>query len=146
MQRNTVGIYYLDSGAPSCLSGVFASFGVPQQANSYSNSCVLIRWDLLRRPSSSASIANERRPAPVSSCGLSAVCPPHPPSEKHPVTLRKRGFIGQRSHGETLMIHMMVRASHCLGYITQRGTNNRLQRHLIMAQKANLADLHSSQG
>lgn len=93
MQRNTVGIYYLDSGAPSCLSGVFSSFGVPQQPNGYSNSCVLIRRDLLRRPSSSASIANERQPAPVSSCGPSAVCPPGKKREgQHPVTLRKRGL------------------------------------------------------
>lgn len=67
----------------------------------------------------------------------------HPPTpQPHPETqLRRTG-----SHGEPLMIHMMAWASHCLGYITQRGTNNRSQCHLIMAQKANLTDLHSSQG
>lgn len=149
-QKHTVGIYYFDSRAPSCLSGVFLSFGVPQQSNSYNNSRVLARWDLLWRPSSSASIPNERQPAPVFSCGLSAVCPPgkkkegeHPPTpQPHPETQLR----GTGSHGEPLMIHMMAWASHCLGYITQRGTNNRSQCHLIMAQKANLTDLHSSQG
>lgn len=86
-QKPTVGIYYLDLRAPSCLSGVFKSFGVPQQSNSYSNSRVLAGWDLLWRPNSSASIPNERQPVPVSSCGLSAV---HPlvegRKEEHPAT------------------------------------------------------------
>lgn len=100
MHKNTVfGIYYLDSRAPSCLSGVFLSFGVPRQSNSYSNSRVLARWDLLWRPSSSASIANEQLPAASFSCGLSAVCPPgKKKGGEHPATpqpLWKRRFVGR---------------------------------------------------
>lgn len=74
-QKHTAGIYYLDLRAPSRLPGVFVSFGVPQQSNSRSNSCVLAQWDSLRRPNSSASIPNERHPAPVFRCGPSAVRP-----------------------------------------------------------------------
>lgn len=148
-QKHTVGIYYLDLRAPSCLSGVFISFGVPQQSNSYSNSPVLTRWDLLWRPNSSTSILNERQPVPIFSCGLSAVCPlveGRRESTQQPLSPPEGQLHRTGSHGELLMIHMMAWASHCLGYITQRGTNNRSQCHLIMAQKANLTDLHSSQG
>ena len=117
--------------------------------NSYSNSHIPARWDLLWWPNSSAFIPNERQPVPVFWCGPSAVCPlvdggresAQPPLSPPEGQLHRTG-----SHGELLMIHMMAWASHCLGYITQSGTNNRLQCHLIMAQKANLTDLHSSQG
>lgn len=86
---------------------------------------------------------------PVFSCGLSAVCPlveGRRESTQQPLSPPEGQLHRTGSHGELLMIHMMAWASHCLGYITQSGTNNRLQCHLIMAQKANLADLHSSQG
>lgn len=121
MQKYTVGIYYLDSGGPSCLFGVFLSFGVPRQSNGYNNSRAPACWDLLWGPSSSASIPNECPSSPVG-CQLSvpwwneggrAPRKPSTPPEA-------------RTNGGPLMIHMMAWASRCLGYNTQRGTNNRL--------------------
>lgn len=117
--------------------------------NSYSNSSVFAQWDLLWWPNSSASITNERQPAPIFSRGLSAVSPlveGSMDSTQQPFSPPEGQLHRTGSHSELLMIHMMAWARHCLGYITQSGTNNRSQCHLIMAQKANLIDLHSSQG
>lgn len=69
-QKHTVGIYYLDSGGPSRLFGVFLSFGVLRQSNGYNNSRVPACWDLLWGPTSSASIPNECPSSPVG-CQLS---------------------------------------------------------------------------
>ena len=101
-KKNTLLAFIIwNFGAPSCLSGVFMSFGVPQQSNSNSNSCASVCWDSLWWPNSSASIPNECQPLLVFSCGLSAVCPlveermestQQPPSPPLP---RKGDFIVQ---------------------------------------------------
>lgn len=110
-QKHTAGIYYLDLRAPSWLSSVFMSFGVPQQPNSYGNSCVFARRDLLWRTSSSASIPNERQPVTVFSCGLSAVCPlvdGKRESTQQPLSPPEGQLHRMGSHSELLMIHMMA--------------------------------------
>lgn len=140
------GIYYLDCGAQSSLPGVFVSFGVPRQANRTVTVIAVFSPAGICSddPTRVQPVLNERPSSPVG-CQLSVPWyeeagrgPRNPlgPSQLHRT----------RSHGELLMIHMMAWASHCLGDITQGGTNNCSQCHLIMAQKANLTDLHSSQG